>query len=384
MENARGPLAGIRIVELGGVGPAPFCCMLLADLGADIVRIDRPPGYDGGAPVEHRFNLLHRGRRSAAFDLKKPEATDAVLKLVRSADALIEGFRPGVAEKLGLGPNACLAANPALVYGRMTGWGQDGPLAQTPGHDINYISLTGVLHSVGRAEGGPAIPLNLAGDFGGGSLYLALGVVSALLERQRSGKGQVIDAAMVDGSASLMTLFYGLRAGDYWRDERGVNRLDSGAPWYNVYETKDGRWLSLGSNEARFWRNTLALLELREDEMPAQHDRAQWPAVHAIFAARFRTRTRDEWCALAQGREVCIAPVLSMAEAPDHPHLRARETFVVNDGVVQPAPAPRFSRTPGAIQRPPPSLGGDTDAVLSDWGLTPEELSALREAGAII
>jgi alpha-methylacyl-CoA racemase len=384
MENARGPLAGIRIVELGGVGPAPFCCMLLADLGADIVRIDRPPGYDGGAPVEHRFNLLHRGRRSAAFDLKKPEATDAVLKLVRSADALIEGFRPGVAEKLGLGPNACLAANPALVYGRMTGWGQDGPLAQTPGHDINYISLTGVLHSVGRAEGGPAIPLNLAGDFGGGSLYLALGVVSALLERQRSGKGQVIDAAMVDGSASLMTLFYGLRAGDYWRDERGVNRLDSGAPWYNVYETKDGRWLSLGSNEARFWRNTLALLELREDEMPAQHDRAQWPAVHAIFAARFRTRTRDEWCALAQGREVCIAPVLSMAEAPDHPHLRARETFVVNDGVVQPAPAPRFSRTPGAIQRPPPSPGADTHAVLHDWGFTPEELSALREAGAIV
>ncbi|MFM0521226.1 MULTISPECIES: CaiB/BaiF CoA-transferase family protein [Caballeronia] len=384
MENARGPLAGIRIVELGGVGPAPFCCMLLADLGADIVRIDRPPGYDGGAPVEHRFNLLHRGRRSAALDLKKREATDAVMKLVRSADALIEGFRPGVAEKLGLGPDACLAANPALVYGRMTGWGQDGPLAQAPGHDINYISLTGVLHSVGRAQGGPAIPLNLAGDFGGGSLYLALGVVSALLERQRSGKGQVIDAAMVDGSASLMTLFYGLRAGDYWRDERGVNRLDSGAPWYNVYETKDGRWLSLGSNEARFWRNTLALLDLREADMPAQHDRAQWPAVHAIFAARFRTRTRDEWCALAQGREVCIAPVLSMAEAPDHPHLRARETFVVNDGVTQPAPAPRFSRTPGAIQRPPPAPGENTDSVLADWGFTPEELSALREAGAIV
>jgi alpha-methylacyl-CoA racemase len=384
MENAQGPLAGIRIVELGGVGPAPFCCMLLADLGADIIRIDRPPGYDGGAPVEHRFNLLHRGRRSAALDLKKREATDAVLKLVRSADALIEGFRPGVAEKLGLGPDACLAVNPALVYGRMTGWGQDGPLAQAPGHDINYISLTGVLHSVGRAQGGPAIPLNLAGDFGGGSLYLALGVVSALLERQRSGKGQVIDAAMVDGSASLMTLFYGLRAGDYWRDERGVNRLDSGAPWYNVYETKDGRWVSLGSNEARFWRNTLALLDLREDQMPAQHDRAQWPAVHAIFAARFRTRTRDEWCALAQGREVCIAPVLSMAEAPDHPHLRARETFVVNDGVTQPAPAPRFSRTPGAIQRPPPAPGENTDAVLADWGFKPEELSALREAGAVV
>jgi alpha-methylacyl-CoA racemase len=384
MEKAQGPLAGVRIVELGGVGPAPFCCMLLADLGADIVRIDRPPGYDGGAPVEHRFNLLHRGRRSAAFDLKNPEATKAVLKLVCRADALIEGFRPGVAEKLGLGPEVCLAANPALVYGRMTGWGQYGPLAQAPGHDINYISLTGVLHSVGRAEGGPAIPLNLAGDFGGGSLYLALGVVSAILERQRSGKGQVIDAAMVDGSASLMTLFYGLHASGYWGDARGTNRLDSGAPWYNVYETKDRLYLSIGSNEARFWRNTLKLLGLREDEMPDQHDRSQWPAVREQFAAVFRTRARDEWCALGQGREVCIAPVLSMTEAPDHPHLRARETFVVRDGVVQPAPAPRFSRTPGAIQRPPPVPGEDTEAVLTDWGFKSEELSALREAGAIV
>ncbi|VWB29094.1 CaiB/BaiF CoA transferase family protein [Burkholderia metallica] len=383
MGNAKGPLAGIRIVELGGVGPVPFCCMLLSDLGADIIRIDRPPGYDGGQPGDPRFNLLNRGRRSAAFDLKQPEAAGAVLKLVARADVLVEGFRPGVAEKLGLGPDACLAANPALVYGRMTGWGQDGPLAQAPGHDINYISLSGVLHAVGAAGGPPVIPLNLAGDFGGGSLYLALGVVSALFESRRSGIGQVVDAAMVDGSASLMTLFYGMFASGYWKDERGSNRLDSGAPWYNVYETKDGRWVSVGSNETRFWRNTLALLGLPEGDMPDQHDRARWPEIHAKFAAIFRTRTRDEWCALAEGRDVCIAPVMSLTEAPTHPHLRARQTFVERDGVVQPAPAPRFSRTPGAIQSSPARPGEHTDAVLADWGFTPAELATLRETGAI-
>ncbi|MDN7907446.1 CaiB/BaiF CoA-transferase family protein [Burkholderia diffusa] len=383
MGNAKGPLAGIRIVELGGVGPVPFCCMLLSDLGADVIRIDRPPGYDGGQPGDPRFNLLNRGRRSAAFDLKKPEAAGAVLRLIARADVLVEGFRPGVAEKLGLGPDACLAANPALVYGRMTGWGQDGPLAHAPGHDINYISLSGVLHAVGAAGGPPVIPLNLAGDFGGGSLYLALGVVSALLESRRSGKGQVVDAAMVDGSASLMTLFYGMFASGYWKDERGSNRLDSGAPWYNVYETKDGRWISVGSNEARFWRNTLALLGLSEGDMPDQHDRARWPEIHVKFAAIFRTRTRDEWCALAEGREVCIAPVMSLTEAPTHPHLRARQTFVERDGVVQPAPAPRFSRTPGAIQSSPARPGEHTDAVLADWGFTPAELATLRETGAI-
>ena len=383
MGNAKGPLAGIRIVELGGVGPVPFCCMLLSDLGADVIRIDRPPGYDGGQPGDPRFNLLNRGRRSAAFDLKQPEAAGAMLKLVARADVLVEGFRPGVAEKLGLGPDACLAANPALVYGRMTGWGQDGPLAHAPGHDINYISLSGVLHAVGAAGGPPVIPLNLAGDFGGGSLYLALGVVSALLESRRSGKGQVVDAAMVDGSASLMTLFYGMFASGYWKDERGSNRLDSGAPWYNVYETKDGRWVSVGSNEARFWRNTLALLGLSEGDMPDQHDRSRWPEIHAKFAAIFRTRTRDEWFALAEGREVCIAPVMSLAEAPTHPHLRARQTFVERDGVVQPAPAPRFSRTPGAIQSPPARPGEHTDAVLADWGFTSAELATLRATGAI-
>ncbi|EFF89144.1 CaiB/BaiF CoA transferase family protein [Streptomyces sp. e14] len=379
-----GPLAGVRIVELGGVGPTPFCCMLLSDLGADIVRIDRPPGYDGGAPVEPRFNLLNRGRRSAALDLKNGAAVEAVLRLVRDADAVIEGFRPGVAEKLGLGPDECRAANPRLVYGRMTGWGQDGPLAQAPGHDVNYVSLTGVLHSVGRAGGPPVIPLNLAGDFGGGSLYLALGVVSALLESRTSGRGQVIDAAMVDGSASLMTLFYGLHAAGYWNDERGTNRLDSGAPWYDVYETKDGRWLSVGSNEARFWRNTLRLLGLREEDMPDQHDRTRWPEMRTTLAEVLRTRTRDEWCALAEGQEVCVAPVLSLTEAPGHPHLRERGTFTEVEGVIQPAPAPRFSRTPGAIQGPPAEPGQHTDEVLGDWGFTAEELSALRAAGAIV
>lgn len=379
-----GPLAGVRIVELGGVGPTPFCCMLLSDLGADIVRIDRPPGYDGGAPVEPRFNLLNRGRRSAALDLKNGAAVEAVLRLVRDADAVIEGFRPGVAEKLGLGPDECRAANPRLVYGRMTGWGQNGPLAQAPGHDVNYVSLTGVLHSVGRADGPPVIPLNLAGDFGGGSLYLALGVVSALLESRTSGRGQVIDAAMVDGSASLMTLFYGLHAAGYWNDERGTNRLDSGAPWYDVYETKDGRWLSVGSNEARFWRNTLRLLGLREEDMPDQHDRTRWPEMRTTLAEVLRTRTRDEWCALAEGQEVCVAPVLSLTEAPGHPHLRERGTFTEVEGVIQPAPAPRFSRTPGAIQGPPAEPGQHTDEVLGDWGFTAEELSALRAAGAIV
>lgn len=381
--SAGGPLTGIRIVELGGIGPVPFACMLLADLGADILRIDRPPGFDGGMPTDPRFNLMNRGRRSAAMDLKKPEAVAAALRLVRQADALVEGFRPGIAERLGLGPAECQAANPRLVYGRMTGWGQEGPLADAPGHDINYISLTGVLHSIGPAGGAPSIPLNLVGDFGGGALYLALGVVSAILETRTSGRGQVIDAAMVDGSASLMTMFHGARAAGYWSDARGTNRLDSGAPWYNVYQTRDGRYVSIGANEARFYRNALALLGLDGEDLPGQHDRAAWPALRERFAAIFRTRSRDEWAALAAGTETCIAPVLSLDEAPRDPHLRARGTYATVDGIVQPAPAPRFSRTPGAIQGPPALPGQHTDEVLGDWGFTPAELAALRAAGAI-
>ncbi|WP_087735140.1 CaiB/BaiF CoA transferase family protein [Paraburkholderia piptadeniae] len=383
MRTTHGPLSGIRIVELGGVGPVPFCCMLLSDLGADVIRIDRPPGYDGGTHGDPRFNLLNRGRRSAALDLKQAGAVGAVLKLVGRADALVEGFRPGVAERLGLGPETCLAANPALVYGRMTGWGQSGPLAAEPGHDINYIALTGVLHSIGTGDGPPAIPLNLVGDFGGGSLYLALGIVSAILESKRSGMGQVVDTAMVDGAASLMTLCYGLLASGYWKDQRASNRLDSGAPWYNVYQTRDGGWISVASNETRFWRNLLQLLGLPESEMPDQHDTAHWPAMREKFTKIFRTRTRDEWCVLAEGRETCIVPVLSMSEAPSHPHLRARGTFVEFEGITQPAPAPRFSRTPGAIQRGPAQPGEHTDELLTDWGFSDSEISALRESRAI-
>lgn len=378
-----GPLAGLRILELGGVGPAPFCCMLLADLGADVIRIDRPPGYDGGAPVDARFQLLHRGRRSVALDLKQPEAVSAVLRLVARADALVEGFRPGVAERMGLGPQACLAANPRLVYGRMTGWGQEGPMADAPGHDINYIAHTGALHAMGRAGERPAIPLNLVGDFGGGSLYLALGLLSALLECRQSGRGQVVDAAMVDGASSLMTLVHGLHAAGYWTDERGTNRLDSGAPWYDVYETKDGGHVGIGANETRFYRNALRLLDLDEATLPGQHDRAGWPVLRERFATAFRARTRDEWVALADGAQACISPVLSLTEAPADPHLRARGTFVEVDGIVQPAPAPRFSRTPGAIQRPPPRPGQQTDEALRDWGLDAGAIDRLRATGAI-
>lgn len=379
----KGPLADLRIVELGGVGPAPFCAMLLADLGADIIRIDRMTQHDGGQPTDAKFNLLHRGRRSVMMDLKSPEAIVTVLRLVKQADVVLEGFRPGTAERLGLGPDVCLAVNPALIYGRMTGWGQDGPMAHEPGHDINYISLSGILNSVGRAGEMPVIPLNLAGDFGGGSLYLAFGVLSGLWEARRSGKGQVIDAAMVDGSASLMTLFYGMLAAGYWTDERGVNRLDSGAPWYNVYETKDGKYMSIGANETRFFRNAVALLGLNLAALPDQHDKTGWPHMQAAFAQAFKTRTRDEWVEAAQGKEACITPVLSLSEAPYAPHIKARGTFTEIEGIIQPAPAPRFSRTPGEIQRPPPQPGQHTDEALADWGVTEDERNQLRRIGAI-
>jgi alpha-methylacyl-CoA racemase len=382
--QTQGPLAGIKIVEVGSIGPAPFCCMLLADLGAEVVRIDRPAGHDGGAPIEARFDLLNRSRRSVQMNLKKPEAVAAVLRMVEQADVLIEGFRPGVMERLGLGPEACIEANPRLVYGRMTGWGQTGPLAQAPGHDVNYISLTGALHAMGRVGEAPAIPLNLVGDFGGGSLYLALGILSALLESRSSGQGQVVDAAMVDGATSLMTLIYGLNAASYWKDERGTNRLDSGAPWYNVYETKDGKHVSIAANETRFYREALAVLGLDEQALPEQHDHASWPLMKQHFAEVFKTRTRDEWVAVAAGTQSCITPVLSLSEAPQHVHIQQRGSFVEVDGVVQPAPAPRFSRTPGAIQNPPPYPGQDGDAVLTDWGFSINEQQAMRTAAAVL
>lgn len=383
MAQGNGPLAGVKVVLLGGIGPAPFCAALLSDLGADVVRIDRITATDGGLPVEPRFNLLNRGQRSIAMDLKKTEAIAAVMRLVAEADATLEGFRPGTAERLGIGPDACLAVNPRLVYGRMTGWGQDGPLAQEPGHDINYISLTGILHSIGREGEAPAIPLNIAGDFGGGSLYLAVGLLSGIIESRQSGKGQVVDAAMVDGSASLIALLYGIHAAGYWEDRRGVNRLDSGAPFYNVYETADGKYVSIGANEERFYANALNLLGLQDTNLPEQHDKSGWPLLKEKFAAAFKTKTRDEWAELALGKETCITPILSLSEVPHSPHIKARDTFVEVDGVVQPAPAPRFSRTPGKIQRAPAKPGQHSDEILTDWGFSDEEIAALRQANAV-
>ncbi len=378
-----GPLAGIKIVEMAGIGPGPFAAMLLADMGAEVIRIDRTEAVDLGLKSDHRLNLLHRSRRSAALDLKRPEGVETALRLIANADALIEGFRPGVMERLGLGPDICLKRNPKLVYGRMTGWGQEGPLAQAAGHDINYISLVGVLHSIGRVEGGPVPPLNLVGDFGGGALYLVVGVLAALIEAQRSGKGQVVDAAMVDGAASLMTPFFGLRAAGLWRDKRGDNFLDTGAPWYEVYETKDGGHVSIGAIEGRFYAELLQRLGIDPESLPPQNDRTGWPKIRARFAEVFRSKTRDEWRAVLEGSDGCFAPVLSLAEAATHPHNQARRTFVEVDGVVQPAPAPRFSRTPSAIQSGPAEPGRHTEAALKDWGFSSAEIAALKTAKAI-
>ncbi len=374
-----GPLTGFRILEIAGLGPAPFCAMLLSDLGAEVVRVDRPgPPGRGVLDTDPRLDLLQRGRRSLAVDLKHPRGAETVLRLVERADALIEGFRPGVAERLGIGPEACLARNPRLVYGRMTGWGQEGPLAAAVGHDIDYIALSGALHAIGRAGEKPALPLNLVGDFGGGALYLAVGVLSALLEASRSGQGQVVDAAMVDGAASLLTMFYGMSAAGTWSDKRGVNLLDGGAPFYDVYETADGKHLAIGALEPRFYAELLRLSGLEGEELPEQADVSHWPELRQRFAGVFRQRTRDEWCTILEGTEACVAPVLSLAEAPKHPHMAARRTFVEVDGVTQPAPAPRFSRTPGAIQRPPEPPGASTGEVLAEWGFSGPEIEALR------
>jgi alpha-methylacyl-CoA racemase len=375
-QTRRGPLTGLRVIEVGGIGPAPFCAMLLADMGAEVVRIDRVEPSDGGSPVDRRFNLLLRNRRSVALDLKKPEGVDTVKRLIGQADILIEGFRPGVMERLGLDPDVCLKLNRRLIYGRMTGWGQSGPLAQATGHDINYLALTGALHAIGPKNGPPSIPLNLIADFGGGAMYLAFGILCAALEAKSSGRGQVVDAAMVDGVTSLMTMVYGLYAAGYWTDERASNRLDSGAPFYNVYETKDGLYVALGSNEARFYRTTLRILGLREEDLPGQHDKSGWPQI-------FSTKTRDEWCDLFAGTDACFAPVLSLAEAPQHPHQEARGNFIEVEGILQPAPAPRFSRSAAAIRRPPAEVGEHTDEVLREWGFEEQELSALRHIQAI-
>lgn len=363
-----GPLKGIKIVELAGIGPGPMAAMLLADLGATVLRIDRTEPADLGVRRPPKFDLLMRNRECIALDLKRPEAVEQVLQFVETADGLIEGFRPGVTERLGLGPDACLARNPRLVYGRITGWGQTGPLAHAAGHDLNYIALTGVLDAIGRAGQPPTIPLALAGDFSGGALYLVMGMLAALLEARGSGQGQVVDAAIVDGTSSMATVFHGLRGAGMWNAERGSNILDSGAPFYEVYECQDGGWISVGPIEARFYRQLLERLDLDPQALGAQGDKSSWPRAKVLIAQRFKTRTRDQWCALLEGTDVCFAPVLSFAEAPEHPHLKARGTFVEIDGVVQPAPAPRFSRTvPDTPRGPQAEPTRDVAAVLAAW-----------------
>ena len=378
-----GPLTGVRVIEIAGIGPGPFCAMMLADMGADVVRVDRASAVRGGDPDRPPLDVMARGRRSIGVDLKSPEGLDTVLSLVEGADALLEGFRPGVAERLGIGPDECLARNPALVYGRMTGWGQHGPYASTAGHDINYISLAGVLHAIGRAGEAPVPPLNLVGDFGGGGMYLAFGMVCALLEARTSGQGQVVDAAMVDGAASLMAFMSGMRVSGMWKDERGTNMLDTGAHFYNVYETGDGRHISLGPIEPQFYAEFRELLGLDGSEWDAQHDRARWPELKQKLAEVVAQRTRDEWCELLEGTDTCFAPVLSPSEAPEHPHNRERGTFTEVAGVVQPGPAPRFSRTPGAIRRPPPHAGQHSDEILAEHGLDADAIAALRASGAV-
>jgi alpha-methylacyl-CoA racemase len=376
-----GPLNGIRVVEIASLAPAPFGCMILSDLGADVVRVDRAgqPGGSTRAPADP----LSRGRRSVGINLKDPAGVGLLLRLAEQADVLVEGFRPGVAERLGFGPHVCAERNPRLVYARMTGWGQEGPLALAAGHDIDYIAVSGALHPIGRAGERPVPPLNLVGDFGGGGLLLALGVLAALLERERSGLGQVVDAAMVDGSALLTSFLYGLRASGAWQDERGVNLLDGGAPFYDTYRTADGRYVAVGALEPKFYAELLAGLGLSADDLPGQYDRAGWPVLRERFAELFATRTRDQWAEAFTGSDACVAPVLSPAEAPDHPHNTARGTFADIGGLVQPAPAPRFGRSPAGPPSPPPRPGADTDTVLAGLGCSPDEIAALRAAGTV-
>jgi len=375
---AKGPLAGVRVLEFAGIGPGPFCAMLLSDMGADVVRIDRK-GARGGS----KFDITSRGRKSIALDLKNPDAIETVLKLVEQADILQEGFRPGVMERLGLGPDVCLARNPKLVYGRMTGWGQDGPLAHAAGHDINYISLTGALHAIGPKEGKPVPPLNLVGDFGGGALYLAMGMLAALHSATQTGKGQVVDAAMTDGAASLMAMFFGFLGSGMWEDDRYRNMLDGGAHFYDTYACSDGKFISLGSIEPQFYALLREKAGLNDPAFDAQMDKGQWPDLKDKLATVIKSKSRDEWCAIMEGTDICFAPVLSIGEAKDHPHNAARDTITVIDGVAQPNVAPRFFGTPSAIQGPPPEAGGDTDDVLAAWGFSADAISALKAKEAI-
>ena len=377
-----GPLKGIKILEIAGIGPGPFAAMLLADLGADVLRIDRAQSVRE-EPHDNPADILNRGRRSVGFDLKNSEAREALLRMVEDADALIEGFRPGVMERLGIGPDVCLERNPRLLYGRMTGFGQDGPMAQAAGHDINYIALSGALHAIGHKGQRPVPPLNLVGDFGGGGLMLAFGIACGLVERAQSGKGQVIDAAMVDGSAALMGFIFGLQAMGGWNDERGTNILDTAAHFYDTYETSDGKYVSIGSIEPQFYAELLEKTGLAGEELPAQMDKSGWDALKERLTGIFKNKTRDEWCAIMEGSDVCFAPVLSLAEAPKHPHNVARGTFIDVAGIVQPAPTPRFERTPGEVRRPAAQPGQHTAEALVDWGFSSEEVQKLTEAGAV-
>jgi alpha-methylacyl-CoA racemase len=377
-EDAMGPLQGFRIIELAGIGPGPFCGMMLSDMGAEVIRIDRLTP-DATRPID----VLARNRRSVAIDLKKPEGAELVLRLCESADALFEGFRPGVTERLGLGPDSCMARNPKLVYGRMTGWGQEGPLAQAAGHDINYIGLVGALHAIGRPGEKPVPPLNLVGDFGGGGMLLAYGIVCGLLEAQRSGKGQVIDAAMIDGAAALMAMFFSMAATDRFQPERGVNRLDGGAHFYDTYETRDGKYICVGSIEPQFYTLLVEKAGLDAKRFAAQQDERRWPEYKDEIARVFKSKTQAEWCTMMEGTDVCFAPVLSLFEAPAHPHNQHRKTFVEVDGVTQPAPAPRFSRTVPEIRGSARRPGEDSEAVLLDYGMSPDDIRTLRQNGVI-
>ncbi len=377
-----GPLSGIKIVEIAGIGPGPFAAMLLADMGAEVIRVERPGGsLFGGSQTE--LDLLNRGKRCICVNLKSEEGLAVVKQLIAEADGLLEGFRPGVMEKLGLAPEICRGINSRLVFGRMTGWGQEGPLAQTAGHDINYISIAGALHPIGRRGEKPAVPLNLVGDFAGGGMLLAYGMVCALLEAQRSGEGQVVDAAMVDGSALLMTSIFAAAQTGFWSEQRGSNMLDSGAHFYEVYETADGRYMAVGAIETQFYRQFCERLGLGEEELHHQFDTEMWPALKEKVQAAFLTKSRDEWCQIFADSDACVTPVLAMSEARDHPHNRARQSFVERDGVWQPRTAPRFSRTDGGEPRPAVALGQDTEAVLAELGYSAEQVAAMLESGAV-
>ena len=378
-----GALDGVRVIELAGIGPGPFCGMMLADQGAEVIQVDRIAAVRGGDPARPPGNVNGRGRRSIGVDLKSPEGVETVLRLVEGAGMVFEGFRPGVAERLGVGPDDCLARNPAIVYGRMTGWGQDGPYSSMAGHDINYIALAGVLAHIGRSDSGPVPPMNLVGDFGGGGMYLAYGMVCALLEARTSGKGQVVDAAMVDGAASLMSFIHGMLASGFHSPERGTNMLDTGAHFYDVYECADGAWISLGSIEPQFYAELVDKLGLDAERFGNQHDRSLWPELSEEIATVVRTKTRDEWDAILEGSDVCYAPVLTVDEAIRHPHNVARGTFIDVGGITQPGPAPRLSRTPGEVRRPPAHAGQHTDEVLAEAGFDVDEVAALRASGAV-